>query len=148
MGHEPIKALEIKGALKDMVEFDEWELRAPNLFCDGPAYDGNIEWHPSSCGYSVPESAEGVFKLRKIWQEVWGDADQELYEGFWSVEVVYGSALEKRGHEWGKEYEARFWAIPEKQLETEDEDSEAEASADNIPGVDIAVEADVGHAIG
>lgn len=91
----------------------------------GYGYQGTIEWDNSGYGYGMPERARGHIKLRKVWE---GKDGEELFEGFWEVDVRYGSVLRRKGHGNGEKHNCSFWAIEKL---ARDEDEELVQAGDN-----------------
>jgi len=58
-------------------------------------------------------TARGVFKLRKVWVAPGNDGttESELFEGYWTLKVVYGPTLRRKGFGSGELYSGSFWGV-------------------------------------
>jgi len=58
-------------------------------------------------------TARGVFKLRKVWVAPGNDGttESELFEGYWTLKVVYGPTLRRKGFGSGDSYSGSFWGV-------------------------------------
>ncbi|KAF8555439.1 hypothetical protein OG21DRAFT_904431 [Imleria badia] len=62
----------------------------------------------SDCGI---QSAEGVFKIKRVWATEEDGAVKELFEGFFSFNVSYSGLYRRKGHGNGEKYEFAFWGV-------------------------------------
>jgi len=75
----------------------------------GPGISAKTSLPDQSCGIN---SSKGVFKMKRVWAEITpGGVLQELFEGFFSFSVSFGTLYKKAGHGNGAKYKYAFWAI-------------------------------------
>lgn len=122
-GDEPLLPLTINDRVHEMVRFNASEWTLNHSVDTGSGYQGTIEWDNGGCGYGMPDSARGYIKLRKVWE---GEAGKELFEGFLTVRVKYGSVLRRKGHGSEQDFPCSFWAVAK--LAKDENDSSVEAT--------------------
>jgi hypothetical protein len=110
---EPLEPLCIVGGrTKESVKFDQTQSAHPSTVGTGWGYEAKIELDTANAGCGMITSAKGTFKLRKVWGALGNDGNEsELFEGYWSLKVVYGPTLRRKGFGTGDSYGGSFWGV-------------------------------------
>ncbi|TDL20186.1 hypothetical protein BD410DRAFT_829865 [Rickenella mellea] len=95
---EPIYVVD--GQTEATVSFDAGQSVHSSMVCDGVGYEAKLE-------LDVMEGTADA--MRKVWADDSGE--KELFEGYFSLNIIYGPTLRRKQHGNGKLYELKFWAV-------------------------------------
>ncbi|GBE83573.1 hypothetical protein BKA93DRAFT_771703 [Sparassis latifolia] len=85
------------------------KFKTPGSSEEAPGISATTTLEGSHCGF---DSAEGVFKMTRVWAKAMPTGEvQELFEGYFSLDVEYSWLYSSKGHGDGAEYEFGFWAV-------------------------------------
>jgi hypothetical protein len=113
MGDEPLEPLYIvHGQTKSSVKFGAKESAHPSTVGSGWGYEAKIELDMDGDGFGcgMINSGRGTFKMRKVWVAP-DDDTKELFEGYWTLKIVYGPTLRRKGFGTSNSYSGPFWGV-------------------------------------
>ncbi|KAJ7813148.1 hypothetical protein B0H14DRAFT_3150067 [Mycena olivaceomarginata] len=74
----------------------------------GPGIQGRTVLVEDHCGVA---SAEGVFRMHRVWTGERGGKAVELWEGYLSFDVVHSGLYRRKGHGSGRKLGIAFWGV-------------------------------------
>ncbi|KAJ7725252.1 hypothetical protein B0H14DRAFT_3899885 [Mycena olivaceomarginata] len=74
----------------------------------GPGIQGRTVLVEDHCGVA---SAEGVFRMHRVWIGERGGKAVELWEGYLSFDVVHSGLYKRKGHGSGRKLGIAFWGV-------------------------------------